>query len=132
MRPAAWSAQRRMSPARTGSDETLGISTISFSAFSNASRSRLANATNVLLSIDFLPLEPDGLPPSPMVGGAEAVARLRIDHDSLRVAEVLGFFAKVIPHRLECRPQRRGSAAGLPEHLVRQPLMMKARRIDGL
>src|SRR5687767_8882863 len=68
------------------------------------------------------------------VGGADSKAAGGIDHDALRVAEVVevGLLPESVAHRFEPGTRVPVHAEGLPIDLIRKPLMMHAWRIDRL
>src|SRR5687768_5115176 len=65
------------------------------------------------------------------IGGAETDSGFLLDHDAFRVAQVTLF-----SERVAARGQRSlcvaREAPWFADHLVRQPLMMNARRVDRL
>src|SRR5581483_7502636 len=65
------------------------------------------------------------------VAGAQALARLRIDHDALRVAPLAAPF-DFMPHGLQQLHRIRREADALHADRIRHPLVMKPRRVHSL
>src|SRR5215216_3115575 len=77
-------------------------------------------------------LIPDGLAVVARVARAEADAGLLFDHDALRVAHVARLLGEAVAARFEGAEGVGAHPEGLVDDLVRQPLVMYARRVDGL
>src|SRR5581483_3652900 len=93
----------------------------------------VASAASALSAVKRAPLEirsplskAHGLAVVSAVAGAQALARLRIDHDALRVAP-LAAPLDFVPHGLQQLHRIRREADALHADCIRYPLVMKPR-----
>src|SRR5262245_4115456 len=66
------------------------------------------------------------------IRSAESYLRFLLDHDPLRITEITWLLGKRVPARSEGALRVTRQAKRFADELVRQPLVMDARKIDGL